>query len=162
MNEKRVIWQNYDIDVCEGPYEGESLESAIDLNWVRLEEERLNLNIDLPGSIVMIGSISRWDGTFVGHCVKDSDNLSDCLEFLNCCEYGEWFVEGGEFQSRQSHHDGTNHITYRLLPNGLSADICEKLESGEYSLEDLWGWTESLAPYVCKVYGWTEKTESAE
>ena len=173
MNEKRVIWQNYDVNVedwrdfLEEAYpdvtdEGEQYDVCCDLNWERLDDERHNLDVRLPGYIVLIGSISRWNGTLVGHCIKDSDNLGDCLELMNCCEYGEWFVEGGELQSRQSHHDGTNHIIYRLLPNGLSDDICEKLESGEYSLEDLLGWTESLAPYVCKVYGWNEKTEGAE
>lgn len=154
MSEKRVIWQNYNIDVCEDPLdEGESLESAIDLNWVYLEEERLNLNIDLPGWIIMIGTIETWDGKVYGYCIKPADNLSDCLEFMKDCDLAEWYVQDGEFQARQSHHDGTNHVIYRLLPFKAKAD--------GLTLGELWEVTKSLAPYVCKVYGWNEKSESA-
>lgn len=165
MREKLTIWQNYDVDPDDECWkewlddcypdsdESERWELVLESNWMYLEEERANLNAELPGTIVMIGTIGRWNGTFSGYSMKKAHNLADCLEFMDSCDYAEWFIEDGDLQANQTHHDGTNHVMYRLLPSGLPAEICEKLDEEDFTLDDLMEWTESLAPYVAKVYG---------
>lgn len=175
MSEKLTIWQNYDIDPDDPCWkeffdeeypdtnDEERWELAVDMNWDYLEDERMNLDKELYGQIVMIGSIGRWNGTFSGYTIKKAHNLADCLEFMDSCDYAEWYVEDGELRSNQTHHDGTNHVMYRLLPSGLPAEICEKLDEEDFTLDDLMEWTESLAPYVAKVYGWKiEETEKVK
>lgn len=168
---KHVVWQNYHLDPDDwadfidecypDATEYERWEAISEENWMYLDDERANLNVTLPGRIVMIADLGLWYGRRDGYEVTESENLRECLSFMEDCWYAEWYVEDGEFQSRQSHHDGNNHVTYRLLPDSTSDEIWEKIEDGDCTGEDLMEWTESLAPYVCKVYGWEYEKEQA-
>lgn len=173
MSEKLTIWQNYDLDPDDECWkewldeeypdanENERWQIICETNWAYLDDERMNLSVALPGRVVMIGSNGLWYGTVHGWSLKKANNLNACLEFMNSCDYAEWYVQGGEFHSRQSHHDGTNHVIYRLLPYSVSDEILERVEYHDCKYEDVMRWTESLAPYVCKVYGWTMEKPAA-
>lgn len=168
---KLVVWQNYDVDPADwedffnefypDSDEDERWQMALEQNWDYLDDERMNLDVDLPGQIVVVGTLGLWNGRVSGYKLEKAKNLNGCLDFMKDCEYAEWYVEDGEFCSRQSHHDGTNYVTYRLLPDSTSDEIWEKVKYGDCTSEDLMGWTESLAPYVCKVYGWEYEKEGA-
>lgn len=167
---KHTIWQNIDIDVDdwqdlldeypEVTDEYEQYSICVDMNNEYFGDEQANLNVEVPTDIVAMADMGLWHGRRDGWRVLwNRRNLSDVLSFdlLSCSvEYAEWFVEDGDLQATGMHHDGTNHYVFRRLRDDLTDEDIEKLEDFEVTYEELLDMTVSLAPDVCKVYGWEE------
>lgn len=166
---KHTIWQNFDIDVedwkdfleeeCpEVTDEYEQYRLCAEMNDEYLGDERANLDVDVPTSIVAFADMGLWHGRRDGWRVLWSQrNISDVLDFDllgRSVEYAEWFVDDGDLQARGAHHDGTNWYVFRRLRDDLTDDDLERIESLEVTSEELMDMTVSLAPDVCNVYGW--------
>lgn len=164
---KNIIWSNYNLDIedwradLQEYYpdytEDELIEEMHYTNNEYIEDERMNLNIQLSQEIIAIADIGRWNGRRGGYKIIESGNIADCL--YSECEYGEWYIdEYGEFNCRESHHDGTNYITYRTFRDNITDEQREKLLDalwkGEADQTLIDKYTKRIGPEICKVYGW--------
>lgn len=128
-----------------------------ELNNDYLFDEKTNLNIDC-NDIICIADIGRWNGRKAGYCLE-GNNISQILHtHVNGFSDIEFFVQNGELQATEWHHDGTNYYTYRELKPNLSEvqtdELFEKILSGRFTVKDLNKYTKPLGNTVSKVYGW--------
>ena len=104
--------------------ENELYAFAQETNDTYLSDERRlfdDAGLALSTEIVAIASLELWNGIHRGYQMVESGKLSDCLQFQKDCDYADWFVdERGDFCSEQTHHDGTNCLTYRGLRPGVT------------------------------------------
>lgn len=116
-------------------------------------DERSNLNKSIP--ILAIADLGLWNGRKEGY--KKLDNLNECLE--HDCK-GESYVtidvsDDDELTKEESHHDGTNHVTYRGIREDLEDELDEYLEEhGLPTGEMLDKFTYKLGPIVQEIYGY--------
>ena len=172
---KYIIWQNYNIDLEEEDYkdflkeyypdvtsEEEKYYIIEELNSQYFEDERVNLNILLDDDIIILADIGRWDGRHRGYKELHSNNIADCLQFAEDCDYAEWWVDSyGNLKSRQSHHDGTHYLLYRAWKKGVTEkqkeSVLEAIRRSTISQRTLRRYTEGIGKYVAEVYGWRVK-----
>lgn len=128
----------------------------MELNPSYLEDERVNLNMQLPGRVIAIADLGLWNGRRCGYKIM-TDNLNNILQsHMNgsseICIYGD----GNNIRADEFHHDGTNHYEYRmLLPHKDARVLLDAIQSGqEISRKTLNRYTRSLYPYVANIYGW--------
>lgn len=138
---KRIIWTNENLD-----------ESYSDDCWQWLDDERHNLNINIDGCIVAFASLGLWNGTHQGSKVV-GDNVCDIL--YSDCDYVTWFCDRYNVRCDATHHDGSNHILYRVAKNREHAKkLAYKIAYEGMCEEDFRKATRSLRPFIAKVYGW--------
>lgn len=163
MNKKeRIIWSNNNYDewlkcMIDDMEEGESEE---DFGYDRyyedcslfLDDERANLDIEVNGYIVAFASLGLWNGRangakLIGVKVKSILN-SDC-------DYVTWYCDRYNVRCDATHHDGTNHILYRVAKSKEDAERLQNLIAyHDMTEEEFRKRTRSLRPYVANVYGW--------
>ena len=162
---KRMIWTSrIDIEDWEDlrrereEEDGETIdddklyELANELNGFYFDDEITNLNIELPGTILAIADMGLWNGRFSGYKGIGS-NLRGI--FYNNYDDMEFYCDAYNLKSTGWHHDGTNYIEYRLIPDGVDADkLKQAIYDGTHTREMIRRYTRSLRPYVAKVYGW--------
>ena len=137
---KNLIYSNYNPDdYREGAIENlmencgyESIEEiSEDTIWGEIylmlddywTDEQYNIEEYLSGkSLLVCGSVGRWDGRFAAGKIVSVDKLWDCL---NDCGYWEVYDEGGHLHIRGSHHDGSNHFEVKVLTD-KGAELWEK------------------------------------
>lgn len=120
---------------------------------VWFEDEEKNLDENLPNGQIIIAyaSLGLWDGRHVGGGIVGR-NISNIL--LQAYE-NKWYCDRYNVRCIQSHHDGTNYILYRIVPDIYTAQrilnrcIDEKWNESKFRKN-----TRSLRPYVAKIYGW--------
>ena len=165
---KHIIWTN-DIDYkdwkddLESQYPSE--EGYTEDDWVRLmyelnddylEDEKANLNKDLGRNIVVFADLGLWSGRRNAYKIINSTNLNSI--FTNSCgDFVEWYVEGKDVKCRDSHHDGTNYYTYRLLKDGYTEDDFY----GRYIQDVMKKMTEPIGKYVADIYGFELENNDA-
>lgn len=115
--------------------------------------EHTNLDRILPGHIVAVYDLGLWNGRRRGVRVLDS-NLNSILGYCEDCN--EWYVDDGEVWSANAHHDGTNYVNYRFLPE-TENDALDDYDWGEIGADELLAHTTPLGGFVAEVYGWEEK-----
>lgn len=168
-----IIWSDYDLDLEDwresleeefpGYSEDELYEKMVDSNNENLFDERLNLNIQLSRSIIVIGDLGRWNGRVSGYKEIQSGNIQDCL--YSETDYNTWYVDkDGDLRCDAVHHDGTNHYLYRVYKDSASEedieDLKDKIYCGKCTRKDIEDVTERLGDDIGKVYGWSfEKAE---
>lgn len=160
---KHIIWTNdlnYDDwkDSLEEDYPELSEEQRINLmyeiNDEYFSDEQSNLDKNLDGEIVVIGTLGLWDGKKYGYKIIKEKNLSAVMEG-NFCDNLTWYVEDDEVMCKDVHHDGTNYYVYRMLKID-SYDFEEY--AWEHTLQDaVEKYTEPLGHYVKEIYGLEEK-----
>lgn len=173
---KHIIWSNMNLNLDD--WRGGVIEHAEinglpvrpdDENWLTegmyslndsyFEDELINLNVQLPESIIAIADLGFWNGRATGYKNLGS-NLNDCLRVeMRGCDYREYFVDGyGNFRMTAVHHDGTHYLHFRMWKPGLSErqkDILrDAVFEGKASSQMISRYTKPLGPYVAKVYGW--------
>ena len=165
---EHIIWSNMDIDVnnwsdflqevypeVTDPYE--QYELCCEMNANYLDDERDNLDIDLPHDIICIADIGLWDGRRIGYKIIESGNISDCL-YDDDCDYCKWYVDRyNDLRFSGAHHDGRNHYLYRELrdlSDKQMENFIDKLGTGKLTRRDIRRYTTSVGVHVNKVYGW--------
>lgn len=135
--------------------ESELWERADELNSSYLDDERVNLNVELPTQIVCIADLGLWNGRRTGYKII-GNNIADCL--YSQCDYNTWYVDSnGDFCCYATHHDGTNHYVYRAFKENLSETSIDnflyKLISGDLKEGDISKYTKRIGPEIAKIYG---------
>lgn len=167
---KRIIWgnRNLNIDNWRDGYE-EFLEIneyvdaprdekaiydwMVETNNSYLDDERMNLNKNIDGRILVIADLGFWDGRKQGYKVL-SRNIADI--FYDDAPLVEWYGDGYNIRCIASHYDGTNYYEYRVIREGRNIEnLLDAIYNGEeITRQKLNYYTKSLYPYVAKVYGW--------
>src|SRR5574344_979241 len=119
---KKIIWSNRDIDYDSADWDLEDVvkesddercERINDEISMQLDDERRNLDIELPEKILIIGDLGLWNGRAMGFRETNSRNVKDCLQ--SNADYATFFVDGHHnFRAEVIHHDGTNYYLYRM------------------------------------------------
>lgn len=168
---RHVIWSNDNLDFerdwkddLSSQYpdhtEDELLSLMYDLNNEYLDDERVNLNITLSRPILIIADLGLWNGRRSGYAEIKSRNIRDCL--YSESDYVTWFVdELGDLRCDAVHHDGTNHLLYRVYKDTATESqierLQEKLYEGTATRQDITRLTKRLGDVIADVYGWRIK-----
>ena len=166
--QKHIIWSNYYLDFendwkeeleNEHPEmsEDELIQVMNETNNLYLDDERVNLNIQMDGEIIVIADLELWNGHKSGYKIISSGKIANCL--ISNTYYTTWYVdELGDFRCDAIHHDGTNHYLYRAFKAGITEEAAENLKSliynGTATRRDITRVTERLGHHIAKVYGW--------
>ena len=168
MEAKHMIWSDIALNYedwrgdleAEHPdmSEDERISLMHEINADYLDDERMNLNIQMPREIIIIGDLGLWNGRFSGYKVVESGNVKDCL--FSDCDYNEWYVDvRGDMRCTAIHHDGANHYLYRAVRETATDDQLDRLKNliyhGKATRRDIERVTERLGDKIGDVYGWT-------
>lgn len=158
---KKIIWTN---DIYLEDYEDyfreegimdeeEKMKKMYLSNELDFEAEMVNLDIKLPGEILVIASLGLWNGRRSGYKIM-GNNLNEILT-ASIGDLYEVYFDGHNIKAKDVHHDGTNYYEFRLIRNDKNIDILlEKIYNDDFSRRDINNYTRSLAPYIKEVYGW--------
>lgn len=113
-----------------------------------LQQEVSSMKI---GKVLMIADLGFWNGRKQGYKITNSSNM-----FYSDADYIEIYADGKDIKSENSHHDGTNYITYREIKEGVDiSKLTDKIYAGEEITAHMLGYyTNSLYPKFKKHYGW--------
>ncbi len=172
--QKHIIWSNMDLDLDDWQdyfqdlqedfpedysdmSDSQKYQMMLEMNDEYLNDERLNLDIDLGETILVIGDIGRWDGRVMGYKLIESGNIKDCL--YSDDDYVEWYVDGySNLRATGVHHDGTNCYLYRVFKHEISDEqkenLLDKIYRGKATMRDITRKTRRLGDEISKVYGW--------
>ena len=133
--------------------EMEKYNLAFRLNNEYLYDERANLHRNANGRILVIADLGLWNGRVKGYKIL-SENIADIL-YNSSCDDMEWYSDGKNIKGTGHHHDGTNHYLYRVIKEDKNIDVLlTAIRKGTISNHQIGYYTESLHPYVAKIYGW--------
>lgn len=164
---KNVIWSNSNLDYedwkefFDEEYPGLDVDERIDmmyeLNDEYLDDERMNLDIPVDETIVVIADLGRWHGRIPGYKEIQSRSIKDCL--VANTDYATWYLDGrGDLCCEAIHHDGTDHYLYRVFKPGVSdtrkENFLNKICRGTVTRADITRITQRLGDKIAEVYGW--------
>lgn len=167
MQNNHIVWSDINLDFedwrndLQEQYPDESEDKLIsrmyDINREYLDDERVNLDIQLSQSIIVIGDLGLWNGRANGYKIIDSGNIKDCL--YSECDMNEWYVDkNGDFRCTAVHHDGRNHYLYRTFKPTATETQIENLKNkiymGTATRKDITRITKRLGDEIGAVYGW--------
>lgn len=121
------------------------------------EDEKANLDIDLPNDIVIIADLGLWNGRRVGIRTTSHTNIKDILcHQENGISEIKIYCDRYNLKADEYHHDGTNHYTYRMVrENRDIGRLVDRICRGDKITPQIINYyTESLVGRVNKVYGW--------
>ena len=168
--DRHVIWSDIDLDIDDwrdglkeeypGLTEDEMYALMCEINSEYLDDERANLNIQLSQPIIAIGDLGLWHGRRSGYKMIESGNIRDCLYSDRDIDYAQWYVDRyGDLRADMIHHDGTNHILYRVFKDGTTdwqrENLKEKIYAGRTTRADISRLTKRLGDEIAQVYGWS-------
>lgn len=150
-------WEEFLNDEYPDADENERYEIAKEMNDEYLNDERFNLGVATDGEIVIIADLGCWDGRknagkLCGH--KVSNILYSQVHGMSD---QHWYGDGKNICCRESHHDGVNHYTYRIMKGKThdeQVENADKLFSKKLTARRIGYYTKSLYPVVAEVYGW--------
>ena len=168
---KQLIWTSEDYfnddarmgyqNLCRENYENGNY-NVSDKEWaevvsMELEDERSNLDINVDGVIVAFANLGLWNGRKQGYAIL-GNNIS---QILHSHYDAEWFGDTYNIRGIEWHHDGTNHILYRVAKDMETAQhIAEKIFCVEIDEKKFRKMTRSAYPYVASVYGWKMRNKA--
>lgn len=169
MSEQRhVIWSDINLDYedwradleAEYPAKSEDDRMALmyEINGEYLNDERANLNIQLPREIIIVADLGLWHGRVMGYKMIPSGNIKDCL--YSDTDSAEWYVDRyGDLRCTAHHHDGTNHYLYRAVKPQATDEQVSRLQHRIFDKQatraDITRVTERLGDAIGEVYGWS-------
>ena len=165
-DKKHIIWSDLNLDMenwrsdletdYPGRTEDEYFSLMYEINREYLEDERMNLDIQLPVPIIVCADLGLWNGRKMAYRIIESGNIRDCL--FSGCDYNEWYVDRlGDLRCTAVHHDGTNRYLYRAVKESVSEEqlehLQEKLYCGRATRGDITRLTCRLGDEIAAVYG---------
>lgn len=173
---KHIVWSDLNLDIDEwreayaefikdNDYDDDPddeyaiYQHMVETNSLYLDDERMNLDIELPRPIIAIADLGLWNGRFSGYKELNSNNIKDCLDGFSSCEYHEWYVdERKDLRCKAVHHDGTNYVLYRTYRDGVTdeqiEEFLDKIYDGNATEDDIEAITCRIGDRIAKVYGW--------
>lgn len=165
MGKKQVIWTcdslldedaRKEYQESQREYSGNEEYEVTDEEWEDtviqcLADERLNLNKEVNGVIIAYADLGLWYGRRKGYQLL-GHNIAN---ILHSSHDAEWYGDSYNIRGIEYHHDGTNHILYRVAKDMETAQrITEKIYNGTINEVQFRKMTKSLHPYVAEIYGW--------
>ena len=165
---EHIIWSNIGINVADyadflqEEYPDvtdpdKQYELCCDMYYNYLDDEKINLDIELPHAIICIADIGLWDGRRMGYKMIESCNIEDCL-YDPECDYCTWYVDSyGDLRFSGAHHDGTNNYLYRELRDISDKQLenfLHKICTGTLTRRYINRYTTRLGDHIAQVYGW--------
>lgn len=96
-----------------------------------LNDERLNLDKEVDGVIIAFADLGLWYGRRQGYKII-GNNIADILR----SPYdAEWFGDTYNIRGVEYHHDGTNHILYRVAKDMETAQCITEKSMTELSMK---------------------------
>lgn len=148
---KHIIFDNYDPDeyreaAIENLLENCSYSDAADIPESEIYEE-INFLTEIywdderhmmenyfdRKTLLVCGSVGRWNGKFAAGKIITYDELWKCWAD---CDYISIYDKGGHFYIEASHHDGTNCFEVKILTE-KGAEIYERWENYSSRWENL-------------------------
>lgn len=118
------------------------------------DDEVNNLNKELKNKILVIAELHLWNGIRSGFKIIDSQNLN-AIMYVGQGERKKVYVKGGDIIMEDSHHDGTNIYTFRLIKDmDKIHNLTDKIYNNNFSSKDISRYTKSLGNLVREIYGW--------
>lgn len=156
--QKRIIWSNDDYDEWAKAMSNEITDEEITPEYYgfcrenELGDERINLDVEVDGYIVAFASLGLWYGRVQGSKLIGT-NVKNIL-YTND-DYATWYCDQYNVKCDTIHHDGRNHILYRVVKDKSKAELLvRRIAYGNMTEEQFRRATKSLRPYVANVYGW--------
>lgn len=120
--------------------------------WFSDEQE--NLNEQLEGDIIAIADLGLWNGRFSGYKIL-GNNLNEIMSFGNH-DYIKIYSDGYNIRKESSHHDGTNHILFRMVRNDRNIDhFTDMIYNKKPITKNMLNYyTKSIEKNVRNIYGW--------
>lgn len=146
---------------ADNPYADMTIDEFISVEvGAYFDDEIANLSvITTTNGVIAVASVGRWNGTTTGY--REFKNVADCF-YCGGNGYKKFYVEDGDFQMEESHHDGMNCVVFREWNDGVTEDEKERLREAlacgeEEVAEDLVSrYTRPLGGKIAEVYGWQE------
>ena len=148
-------WPDEDLTEAE---QYQAVQTELEMQY---DEERANLNVTLPGPVMVIADLGLWNGRRIAYKFIGS-NLRDCLS-VHEGDYVTYYVdELGDLCCDDTHHDGTNHYLFRMLkPDKSIGPLGRKFMRGTVTRRDITNYTSSVGIYAADVYGWKVRGRKA-
>ena len=130
-------------------------------------DEQANLDVELDGGfgcIICIADLGLWDGRKRGYRMIRGKTVNQILTV----QQGDYFKvfydsETDDVKAVDTHHDGTNHYTFREVRKNKDISILQDLiYNGKATQADIDKFTKPLGKYVRKVYGWKKDRKNKE
>ena len=133
---------------------------AYELNSHYLEDERMNLDIDIPNGIIAIADLGLWFGRRTGY-KEIGYNIADCL-YYDTDDAEFWVDSHSVFHASMFHHDGTNFVVFKAWKDGVTDEqkenMMDALYCGKCTERMLRRYTRNIGGDIAKVYGWNVST----
>ena len=121
-------------------------------NDVWVEEVNDWLNKPVEGVIIAFAILNLWNGRFVG--AKRMGAKLNCIIDACGCDYGKWYAERYDVKGNLYHHDGTNYLTYRIIPEHKVYEILDRAERGHLTWEYFRKNSKSILPQIKQIFEW--------
>lgn len=116
------------------------------------DDEMRNLDKFVDGVVVGFASLGLWNGRRNGGRVF-GDKANSIFDY--CEDYSKWYADRYNVRGSFSHHDGTNHVLFRVAKSREEAERLVEAVAYEGMTEETFRKrTKSLRPYIAKIYGW--------
>jgi hypothetical protein len=167
---KKIIFSNNDYDIDDK----ERIESIAecreipieevteDMIWNRIstdeelwfQDELDNLNKQLDGRVIAIVDLGLWTGRHSGYKIGTT-NLNEVIMMGNY-DYIAIYSDGYNIRKDSSHHDGTNHMLFRMIREDRNIDnLLSKIYNNEHVSNSMLNYyTKSLVKDVNDIFGW--------
>ena len=118
------------------------------------DDEVDTLNKELSNQILVIAELHLWDGIRSGFKIINSRNLN-AIMYVGQGERKKVYVKGRDIIMEDSHHDGTNIYTFRLIKDmDKIHNLTDKIYNNNFSSKDISRYTTSMGNLVRAIYGW--------
>ena len=162
-------WKESYIETCEANEieidienitENDIFDYAQEMNNNYLDDERANLNIEIPNGIFAIADIGLWNGRVTGY-KEIGNNISDCLYSDTDC--AKWYVDNhGVFHARFADHDGSTFAVYKAWKDNVTEEqkehLLDNIYNGICTKRMLRRYTNNIGGKIANVYGWKVST----
>ena len=164
---KHLLWTDYHIDydawmkdidqICPSLSEHELLSLMRTINDRTLDDVRMNLDIDLKGDLLVMGTLGLWNGRVPVAGVIEGANIRGCIK--SNTDYTTFYVDTqGDLHCTAIHHDGTNRLMYREFKTDTTEEqkqwLINRILSGKETNADIERLTNRLGDAIGRVYGW--------
>lgn len=129
-----------------------------DENYMNVDAEHENLDVNIATDILAVASLGRWDGRRMAYRTLHH-NLQEIFKVWDSCEEIKLYSDGKDIKGEGIHHDGTNYVTFRAWKKNISDEKKELVLSAIYQNKDnadelVKKYTRSIAKDVQSIYGW--------
>jgi hypothetical protein len=167
---KHLIYDNYDMldnddEIKKGIVDNQDIPIE-DITEEMIQEEKNflydlyyndelgNLDIELDGRIIAIADLGLWDGRVSGYKIGEN-NLNEIMKMGNE-DYITVYSDGFNIRKDSSHHDGTNHLLFRMVREDRNIEnFTSMVYSGKPISKGILNYyTKSVEKNVRSIFGW--------